>query len=196
MKRVLVVLFSAALLLTFGLVLQINAEATVDSYFLGCHSATASGTTTAPYIIIEVYNPYLSEDLYYAAQATGGSFNFGVSFPQQAPGTDLEYWVWGSPTPALNDWDREDYFYFTGSCQEETGDNAPGIPNDFVLMTITCDTPVYDTPAGSPVGETLITTGQTWFVNPTPVEGDDGKQWTEIFAGGFINGFIPTSCVG
>ena len=87
---------------------------------------------------------------------------------------------------------------FTGECTDlpTAGDGAPGIPDGFVLSSIICDTPVYNTQSGQPVGDTMITAGQTWYVNPTPVNGDDGKQWTEIFAGGFINGFIPTACVG
>ena len=98
----------------------------------------------------------------------------------------------GNSFPAQTIWD------LTGNCPDlqSAGDSAPGIPDGFVLSTIICDVPVYDTPAGSPVGDGHITAGQTWFVNPTPVEGDDGKQWTEIYVSGFYNPFIPTSCVG
>jgi hypothetical protein len=71
-----------------------------------------------------------------------------------------------------------------------------GIPAGFVMHTIVCDVPVYTQPAGVPVGSDHIIAGQTWYIDPTPVEGTDGQQWTEIFVGSFINPWIPTSCVG
>jgi hypothetical protein len=70
------------------------------------------------------------------------------------------------------------------------------IPSGFVLKTITCNTPLYGEPAGSPVGENAVTVGQTWFVNPTPVAGSDGQLWTEIFVAGPHNAFVPARCVG
>ncbi len=73
--------------------------------------------------------------------------------------------------------------------------SGPGIPSGFVLKTITCSVAVYDTPGGKPVGSDAIKAGQTWFVNPTPVKGPDGKSWTEVFVAGSANAFIPTSCV-
>jgi hypothetical protein len=54
---------------------------------------------------------------------------------------------------------------------------------------------VYDQPAGSPVGENKVTTGQHWNVNLTPVKGPDGRNWTEIFVAGPNTGFVPTACV-
>jgi len=73
---------------------------------------------------------------------------------------------------------------------------GPAVPSGFVLRTVTCNTPVYDTAGGRPLvtGE-AVTAGQTWFVNPKPVV--VGKSsWTEIFNSGVSDGFIPTSCVG
>ena len=74
---------------------------------------------------------------------------------------------------------------------------GPGIPAGFVLRTITCDVAVFQNAGGAPVatGEHIIN-GQTWFVSPTPVKDNKSKWWTEIFAGGSTDGFIPTSCVG
>ena len=73
---------------------------------------------------------------------------------------------------------------------------GPPIPSGFVLRTITCNTPVYESAGGRAVstGE-AITAGQTWFVSPTPVT-VGGTSWTEIFVSGTPNVFIPTSCVG
>ena len=71
-----------------------------------------------------------------------------------------------------------------------------GIPAGFIMHTISCTTPVYTDPAGVPVGEDRVLAGQTWYVDPAPVEGADGRQWTEIFVGSAINPWIPTECVG
>lgn len=72
---------------------------------------------------------------------------------------------------------------------------APGIPAGFVLAVIGCDVPVYNTPAGQPVDGAAITAGQTWYVNPEPVDGDDGRQWTEIYVSSTTNPYIPADCV-
>ena len=76
-----------------------------------------------------------------------------------------------------------------------SGYGGPAIPGQFVLRTIICDTPVYDGPAGLTVGTNVITTGQTWYVNTSPVLGADGQLWTEIFVAGLHNGYIPSRCV-
>lgn len=77
-----------------------------------------------------------------------------------------------------------------------TSFTGAGIPAGFVMHHIACTTPVYTEPAGVPVGNDRVLEGQTWFVDPEPVTGTDGQQWTEIFVGSFINPWIPTACVG
>ncbi len=72
---------------------------------------------------------------------------------------------------------------------------GPGVPAGFVLHTITCTVPVFNTPGGSPVGSNVILGGQTWYVNPTPVTDRFGRFWTEIFVAGPVDAFIPTPCV-
>ena len=72
---------------------------------------------------------------------------------------------------------------------------VPSIPSGFALHTITCTVAVYTMAGGVPVSNATIIGGQTWFVSPTPVKDAQGKLWTEIFVGGFTDGFIPTSCV-
>jgi hypothetical protein len=74
--------------------------------------------------------------------------------------------------------------------------SGPGIPAGFQLRSVTCNTPVYDQPAGTPVSGTEVTAGQTWYVSPTPVMAANGTSWTEIFTSSSPDGFIPTSCVG
>lgn len=196
MKRLLVLVFAFVFVVALGQVAPANAIATVSSYFLGCSSASASGTTTAPYVVVEVYDPAIGEDLFFGTfPASGGTFSVNAVYTAPAAaGTFLEYWVWGSPTADPDDWDGEAYFYTEGPCQIPQFQGA-GIPAGFVMHSISCTTPVYTQAAGIPVGNDRVLAGQTWFVNPTPVEGADGEQWTEIYVGSAINPWIPTECV-
>jgi nucleoid-associated protein YgaU len=74
---------------------------------------------------------------------------------------------------------------------------GPGIPAGFVLRTITCNTAIFDRPAGQAVGSNRVTSGQTWYINSKPSDPDaNGRRWTEIFVSGFLNGYIPAECVG
>lgn len=80
------------------------------------------------------------------------------------------------------------------------GAAARQIPGTFELRTITCDTAVFQSAGGQPVptGERILS-GQTWYINPSPVTVDNNKQypsWTEIYVSGVQNGYIPTACVG
>ncbi len=74
---------------------------------------------------------------------------------------------------------------------------GPGsrVPSNFVHRQIVCDVPIYNVPGGLPINDNRILNGQTWFVNPTPVEALNGESWTEIFVSGLQNPYIPTSCV-
>ncbi len=68
-------------------------------------------------------------------------------------------------------------------------------PPDFVLRTVLCDTAVYDTPGGAPVGDNAVTTGQTWFASTTPEMAPDGSAWVAIFVSGEKSPYIPAQCV-
>ena len=71
---------------------------------------------------------------------------------------------------------------------------GPGIPAGFVLRTITCDTPLYTTPEGSPVpGGAAVTTGQTWYLAPAADE--ENPDWVEGFFGGYTNAWLPAECI-
>ena len=77
---------------------------------------------------------------------------------------------------------------------------GPQIPSGFVMRTITCTVAVFDKPDGRALttGE-RITAGQHWFVSLTPVKVTTNAKfpsWTEVFNGGYSDGFIPTACVG
>lgn len=195
MKKQLVISMIVVFMLGLVSAFSVSASATVSSYFVGCSDFSASGTTTSPYIVVKVYNYDTGSRIFSDAfPANGdGTFSVNVSYPGVSTGTELEYYVWGSPTNDPDDWDVEDYFESVESCQQRT--DGPGVPTGFVLRTIWCDVAVYNAPAGSPVGSASIRAGQTWFVNATPVAGSDGADWTEIFAGGRTNGYIPTVCV-
>jgi hypothetical protein len=103
-------------------------------------------------------------------------------------------------SPAGNGFAERELVSTIGYCaglQSYVGPRAdgPGIPDGFVLSTITCDVPVFNMPEGSPVDGSAITVGQTWYVNPEPVTTGNGNGWTEIFTSSQINGFVPTICV-
>ncbi|MBI5959558.1 MAG: hypothetical protein HY866_12530 [Chloroflexi bacterium] len=72
---------------------------------------------------------------------------------------------------------------------------GPGVPNGFVLRMIICNTPVFDSPGGTAVGNNQITAGQTWFVNPTSANDTGGESWSEVFVGSSTNPYIPAECV-
>ena len=70
------------------------------------------------------------------------------------------------------------------------------VPRGFVQTTLVCSTAVFDRPGGEPVGKNAVHAGQSWFLNPSPVEGPDGARWTEVFVAGPHTVYIPTACVG
>jgi hypothetical protein len=73
---------------------------------------------------------------------------------------------------------------------------GPKVPTGFELRSLSCSSAVLDVPGGEQVEENAVYAGQSWFVNPTPKAGPDGKNYTEIFVGGWTTGYIPTECVG
>lgn len=196
MKRLLALMFAALFVVVLGHVAPTRAFATVSSFFAGCSTFSASGTTNAPYIAVNVRIPNTDPSLFFGSFPVGadGTFNVNVSFTPPPVGTLLEYSVWGGPLPG-GWYDGESFFATTESCLPSSFTGA-GIPAGFVMHNIVCTVPVYTQPAGVPVGNDRVLSGQTWFVNPTPVEGADGEQWTEIFVGSAINPWIPTECVG
>lgn len=202
MKR-LSLLCGLLVLLSLALVGPLSAQATVTEVVQSCNSFTATGTTNQPFITVEVWS-WINEaagtyvDYIYVNVPVNpdGSFRFSSSFDAQPPGTVINYWLWASPTSSVGSWDSQAW-YESGAVPCVPAAEGPSIPDGFVQRTITCDVPVYNTAAGSPVdGGAAVTVGQSWYVNPTPVDGDDGRQWTELFAGGYTNGFIPTACLG
>lgn len=202
MKRASVFLVVALLLLaSFAAVPPAKAYATVDEVVRTCNYFYAKGTTDQPYVTVEVWN-WINEPstwvdhVFVTVPSNGdGTFKVEFSFDQQPEGTQIYYWLWGSPNPSTSSWDGEAW-YDSGAVSCTQSSSGPPLPKGFVLHAIQCDVAVHATPAGSPIEGAMIRAGQTWFVNPVSVEGSDGQQWTEIFTSGRINGYIPTSCVG
>lgn len=120
-SRAAVLVLLSALAVGLGTALPAGAIAVVDSYFLGCGNFASNGTTTAPYLVVEVYDPNLGVDMVFAAFPTppGGTFYLNPTWGPSASGTFLEAWVWGSPTNDPDDWDGEEYFFVEGPCLGE-----------------------------------------------------------------------------
>ena len=196
MKRILPLVILAFFVLALGQATSVRAFATATSYFAGCGNFSASGTTNAPYVAVNVRIPGVDPSLFFGSFPTDGSgtFSVNVSFVSVPVGTLIEYSVWGGPAPG-GFYDGESFFETVEVCQPSPFTGA-GIPAGFVMHNIICTVPVYTQPAGVPVGNDRVLAGQTWFIDPTPVEGTDGQEWTEIFVGSSINPWIPTECVG
>ncbi len=192
-KRLLISLFSAAFVLAFGHVFQAQASATVTSYTPGCGSFHVTGTTNEDSVIIAIQNLDLGTLLVRQLKSTpDGTFDLTVPFVSQPKGATLRYDVFGVIGPNL--WDHESFFEVITSCITPISHGSPGIPAGFILKSIICDTPVYNTPAGTAVGDAHVDTGQTFFVNPIPVSSTDGQSWTEIYVSSTTNPYIPTIC--
>jgi len=71
---------------------------------------------------------------------------------------------------------------------------GPGIPSGFLLRMITCDTAVFNF-EGNPIGSNAVKAGQSFFISTTVTMIDDAS-YTELFAGSYSNGFIPSACIG
>jgi hypothetical protein len=73
---------------------------------------------------------------------------------------------------------------------------GPKAPKNFVLRSLVGSSAVLDEPGGKQVEDNAVYAGQSWFVSPEPVVGPDGKNYTQIFVGGWKLGYIPTECIG
>ncbi len=204
----------AALFLLFAcsLVVSSPVQAAADSVALGaqlsngCTSGAANfeihftiADTSQNYAVRTIAsaggNVYMDELL--ASEAgtyLAGKTDWGV-FDENQGGTQTAH----MPIPANTPITVTVYFEGTSSSVTYFCDSfheGPYVPNGFVLRTITCTTAVFDVPGGQPVGDNMIQTGQTWYVNPVSVADAQGTAWTEIYVSGPMNAYIWTSCVG
>lgn len=72
---------------------------------------------------------------------------------------------------------------------------SPDVPAAYALRVMICDTPLYDSPAGSVIPNTSVVIGQIFSVDPVDAIAADGTHWTQIFVGGWSNPFVPSVCV-
>ncbi len=75
-----------------------------------------------------------------------------------------------------------------------TSGPGPGIPSGFLLRMITCDTALFNF-EGNPIGSNAVKAGQSFFISSTTTMIDDAS-YTELFAGSYSNGYVPTACIG
>ncbi len=202
MKLRWILLVTTALLLTVALSpLHIaNAFADVASYVLTCSSLSASGTADTPYVILWVEID--GEEFYQVVAVNNGAFSGTLAFPEVADGTNVPVQIWGALTAdaEYENWDEDEYFKDLLPCvkmaeSSTTTEIGPDIPASFTMRTIFCDTPVYDSPAGSLVGSAAVTAGQTFYAAPTDTIAADGSHWTQFFDGAWTYPYIPSVCV-
>ncbi len=196
MKLLLRILIAAAFgILILGQLNTVEADADVDSYVIGCESSVFTGSSTAPYIYVYMYAWDTSTE-YVAVFPVSGDFEVEVLYDEQVDHASMYVMIYGSTEGATQygTWDNGTYFeIYEINCQPNP--EGPGVPSGYVLRGIVCDTPVYNSPGGSPVGDGRVLAGQTFYVDPTPVTALDGTSWTRIFVSSRINPYIPTACV-
>jgi hypothetical protein len=90
--------------------------------------------------------------------------------------------------------DEDDYFEDYFACVP-AAENGPDIPANFTMQSIICDTPIYDSPAGSLVGSATVYAGQTFYADPVDTLAADGSHWTQLFVGAWTYPYIPSACV-
>ena len=63
-----------------------------------------------------------------------------------------------------------------------------------VMGTVQYDTPVYAEPDPAQALTDVLKAGQTWFV-VAETTGADGKQWYQVYVGGWNNPWVPASAM-
>jgi hypothetical protein len=76
------------------------------------------------------------------------------------------------------------------------GDRGPLVPAGFSLHYITCDVAIFASPDLNYPTLSKIIKNQRWYVKDTTIKGTDGKDWNEVFAASYENGYIPNYCIG
>lgn len=105
------------------------ADATVDEWSATCSNFAASGTVTAPYYVVQVWDDDEEVSPFHEAfPSADGTFDFDVPFEEVPEGTNLWLYVWGSPTDDPDDWDEEDYFEMEITCEAAPTPPTPPTP--------------------------------------------------------------------
>jgi hypothetical protein len=120
--------FSFLLLFGAG---KANADATFSTSALTCSSFRATGTVTAAYVAVRVWNltdgqfeggPALIDSFFDVGAptayfpATGGAFSFTVNFPQQDTGDVIRARIYATDSPAFGAWDGGTFPEIEGAC--------------------------------------------------------------------------------
>jgi len=193
----------------FGSVQPTKAAFSNLNVSVECSSISFSGTTDAPgylrkqrvihLVVTNITKSITLVDEYPSASGSGPTYTFGgtlIFASTASPDDQLAY--------GLTDSNSNPGFFI--KCKGTPIPEAPGpvvpipvvagpsAPAGFVQKTRLCNTPVYSQVDGDPVSGTAIKVGQVWSVNPVAVVGKQ-RSWTEIFAGSYSNGFVPTACV-
>lgn len=71
--------------------------------------------------------------------------------------------------------------------------NVP-LPSERVMGHVQYDTPLYTEADPATVREEVLTAGQTWFVLGSET-GTDGKEWYEVFVGGWNTVYVPAAAM-
>jgi len=202
--KILLIAVALTLLFSFGSTVR-PAQAQVtnltDATFT-CNFMRAGGNATAPFVGVWVYDYDTGQEFFRTSPVNAdGTFVVSMDFPRVADGDLLIVEVFGvtqqsnSSADIGSIWDGQMWWYYFGLCNG--GDfGGPSRPVDSILVTITCDTAVYDEPGGKVVGDNKITNGQTWYVGPKPLAAPDGSKWTAVFVGSYDLGYIPARCAG
>jgi hypothetical protein len=173
----------------------VQAAGRVENVVITCSSLMVVGTGAVGPLDSGIVNddtgtiiiPFYSQ--FFPVIDAAGGFLYEVFFPEQPEGTTIFVDVFDNGTGLP-------LFEGSASCVPAGRYIGPGRPNHFVLRTITCEVAVFDSPGGQAVRDNRIRLGQTWFINPKPVNAPDGTLWTEIYVSGVPNSYIPTTCVG
>lgn len=176
-----------------------NAAATVTSISVYCTFAQASGTSTAPYVTLYVYDDPGQEAHYIVVPVTNGTWTAAVSFPEVPLGNLFLVQAFGTTAPLFDGpayWDGETFFQDYFACED-----AP----EEVPVVVTCSNPlpadavVYTVPNGATAyfnpdlqsGANFSLPAGSWKISE--VSGDFAKVWIACEAESV---WILTSAIG
>ena len=154
------------------------------SFFAGETLRVIGEPATEPYYTTIVLNARRRNRITYNGSA-GTTSQVSYTFPTDFTSDGIEFgWTITSGTGTNV---RAVLYCFPPSAP------GPSAPVNFVQRRILCDSSIYNTPNGAPVGDNKVTAGQAWYVAPATVTGFPG--WREIFVASYTNGFVKSACV-
>ena len=196
-RRILFIIVALLLIGVFAPLQIVNAQApanlTVTNFNLGCGGISVTGSSDAPYIYVLAANIEIPLPFIAFIPVINGQFSFSQSFPETPEGTLTVLMLIPADGGDESAIAIGEMWYTMEPCHPT--EFGPDIPAAFEMRTIICDTPIYDSPAGSLVGSAAVTIGQTFYANPVDAIAADGTHWTQIFDGAWTYPYIPSVCV-